>query len=373
MRHRTGWVVLALFVGSTAVAQDAGPGARWRTGTARAVQVAVGPRHTCARMGDGSLRCWGQNDYGQLGDGTREARPRPIPASAVSGAVVDVQAGSDFTCARRANGTVDCWGYNRYGELGGGAAGERRETPAPVVRVRGASALRVGTSTACAIVGGQLHCWGRLEPDWDRANPVPRFLRSRPPIVAASVDDFACVVGQDRSLWCWGANHRPRPTAMGLTGVTDVVQGGLGACALRDDGTVHCWGWNDSGQLGRAFERERDTAYTNRPVAIPGISGARRVVAGGSHRCALLGNGTVQCWGAEWANPAFPSDCLVTTRHSSGGGSARQWRYCPTPTAIPGLRDVVDLDAHDTRTCAVTRAGAVWCWGNGESLASLTP
>jgi len=334
---------------------------------ARPVQIAVGTDHTCARMSDTTVRCWGDNQYGQLGDGTRVARAQPVAAT-IAGAV-DVQAGDRFTCARRQDGTVLCWGYNVYGQLGTGRTSEAIATPTPVARMRGASALRLGTATACAVVGGQLHCWGRLEPDWDRPNPAPRFVRSRPPIVAASVDDFACVVRQDRSLWCWGSNHPRRPTQV-LAAATDVAQGGIGGCAVRADATVACWGWNDSGQLGRELDAQRDN-WTAQPVAIAHVDHARRVVAGGAHRCALLDDGTVRCWGATWGHPSFPRACLRTTRHSSGGGSAAQWQYCPTPTAVPGIRGAIDLGASGRRTCALKRDGAVSCWQADATMTSV--
>lgn len=342
-------------------------------GPARALEVATGARHTCVRMSDATLRCWGHNGYGQLGDGTRQDRPRPVVATAVRAPITQVQAGNGFTCARHVDGTLSCWGYNVYGQTGTGAAGERVETPTLVQRIRGMGLMRAGDAAMCAIVGGRLHCWGRMEPDWDRPNPTPRFVRSPHPVTQVSMDDFTCVVTSAEELHCWGSNHTPRPRSMGLSQVLDVVQGGLGACALTRLGRVHCWGWNDSGQLGRAFDPARDTDYSTTPTEIPGLSSARAIAAGDTHRCAQMADGTVRCWGASWGNPGFPSTCLQRTRHSSGGGSARQWDYCPTPTPVPGLRGVIDIDARDERTCAVTDRGAVHCWGTGEPMSAVTP
>ncbi len=82
-----------------------------------------GPSHTCALLDDGSLRCWGANDFGQVGDGTTDPRPMPVPVLALGSEVADVEAGVQFTCARKVDGSVWCWGDNGSGQLGQGRTG----------------------------------------------------------------------------------------------------------------------------------------------------------------------------------------------------------------------------------------------------------
>ncbi len=84
--------------------------------------VTAGGFHTCALLADGTVRCWGLNANGQLGDGTRNDSTTPVTVSLPLSATA-VAAGGYHTCARLADGTVRCWGYNYYGQLGNGEAG----------------------------------------------------------------------------------------------------------------------------------------------------------------------------------------------------------------------------------------------------------
>src|SRR6185295_1544489 len=112
---------------------DASGGAGGTTGTGGAageaggggpcvVEVAAGQFHTCARKGDGTLWCWGANDDGQVGDGTTDTpKPSPVQVAALGTSVVEVAAGSaPQTCARKGDGTLWCWGRNEYGQVGDG-------------------------------------------------------------------------------------------------------------------------------------------------------------------------------------------------------------------------------------------------------------
>jgi alpha-tubulin suppressor-like RCC1 family protein len=80
-------------------------------------EIAAGGYHTCARLSDGTVRCWGHNEYGQLGDNTQTSRLVPVAVSGLSG-VAEIVAGASHTCARLSDGTVRCWGNNDYGQLG---------------------------------------------------------------------------------------------------------------------------------------------------------------------------------------------------------------------------------------------------------------
>ncbi|MEI8255772.1 MAG: hypothetical protein WCJ30_08880, partial [Deltaproteobacteria bacterium] len=116
--------------------------------------------HTCARMSDGTVRCWGFNGSGQLGDGTVIPRASPAAVPGLSSAA-SVAAGGGHTCAVLADATVRCWGANRYGQLGDGTT-QDRPTPVAVRGLADVAALALGTEHSCArLRDGTVRCWGR--------------------------------------------------------------------------------------------------------------------------------------------------------------------------------------------------------------------
>ena len=124
-----------------------------------AVSIAAGSAHACAACADGTVRCWGNNNSGQLGDGTTTQRLTPVQVSGITDAV-QVTAGANHTCARRSNGQVSCWGDGNLGQVGDAAATDRT-TPATVTGVSGAVMLASGAFHNCAVQDNQIvQCWG---------------------------------------------------------------------------------------------------------------------------------------------------------------------------------------------------------------------
>ncbi|MGC9079924.1 MAG: RCC1 domain-containing protein, partial [Nanopusillaceae archaeon] len=180
--------------------------------------IAAGGSHTCALLSDGTVKCWGSNDDGQLGDGTNVYRHTPVIVQNLSNAIA-IAAGESHTCALLSDGTVWCWGYNAFGQLGYGTYFTDRYTPVKVQNL----------SNAIAIAAGGYH---------------------------------TCALLSDRTVWCWGSNYfgqlgdgtredRHTPVKVqNLSNVIAIAAGWYHTCALLYDGTVWCWGDNDDGQLG---------------------------------------------------------------------------------------------------------------------------
>ena len=124
--------------------------------------LAAGWSHTCALLGDGGLVCWGTNTKGQLGDATFIQSRSPVPVYGLSEGVQAVVAGHRHTCALRADGGVKCWGENASGGVGDGSA-VNRNTPVDVPGLSaGVAALEVGAGHSCALSAtGGVECWGR--------------------------------------------------------------------------------------------------------------------------------------------------------------------------------------------------------------------
>ena len=282
---------------------------------------AVSPPATSSRA-----RCWrtarrGAGDWASPGSGATAAsepsRSLPSTVNGLTGAVA-LAAGYGHTCALLSNATLRCWGENREGQLGNGTtANPGTAQPVAVSGITGATAITTGAYHTCALLGnGTVRCWGR-NGQGQLGNGT--FTNSSTPVAVS-----------------------------GLTGVAAVSGGGVHTCAVLTDGTVRCWGENEFGQLGngttatcdhagagdgnqrrrrrqrrvaphlrapwgrhgavlgaepvRAARRTGRTANRTTPVPVSGITGAVGVTAGWwHHSCALLGSGTVRCWGTnEW-------------------------------------------------------------------------
>jgi alpha-tubulin suppressor-like RCC1 family protein len=197
--------------------------------------LAAGDRHSCARRASGQVLCWGNNEYGQLGQDTAELDHVPPAAVADLADAVEVAAGGVHTCARRASGQVLCWGQNLYGQLGDGSSGTNRATPAAVPGLADAVEVAAGRTHTCARrASGQVLCWG--ENGWGLLGDGTTRARTRPVAVA------------------------------GVTDAVEVAAGERHTCARRAAGPVLCWGDNRFGALGGD-----PTAPSFTPVVVQGL------------------------------------------------------------------------------------------------------
>jgi alpha-tubulin suppressor-like RCC1 family protein len=176
--------------------------------------------------------------------------------------------------------------------------------------------------------------------------------------------DFACVILPTTGVRCWGKNDRGQgghgmaqpfitPSCVlaagaSLLGATSLALGGAHACAVLDEGTVDCWGANDTWQLGDGTTTDRDQA-----VPVLGITDARSVVAGGRHVCVLLKDTTVRCWGA---NDEGQLGSGTTTAQAAPVAVGNADGAAP-------LSGVTALAAGDAFTCALMQDATVLCWG----------
>ncbi len=176
------------------------------------VAVAAGDLHTCAITSQGSLKCWGSNSQGALGNGSNTSSSVPVDVSGMSSGVVAVGAGNSHVCALTDVGTVKCWGWNFYGQLGDGT-NSSRSVPAQVPGVSGANALFVGSLNSCAVsLRGEVWCWGvnnggplgdgTTVNRWSATLTQP--LGSRP--LSLAIRSHACAALAHGPTKCWGGN-----------------------------------------------------------------------------------------------------------------------------------------------------------------------
>jgi alpha-tubulin suppressor-like RCC1 family protein len=325
--------------------------------------VTAGGSHSCALLPpSGTVKCWGLNSSGQLGDGTTTSRVTPVAVSGLSNASV-LSAGGFHTCAVAA-GTVKCWGRNASGQLGNGTT-TNRLTPTSVSGLSGAVGVSAASDHTCArLSDGTAKCWGLNSSGQlgdgtttRRLTPVTVVGLTGVTQIAAGVT-HSCARLSDGTVKCWGANSsgqlgdgtttlRLTPVAVvGLTGVSAIAARGSYTCALLSTATVKCWGLNSSGQLG-------DGTTTNRltPVAVSGLSGVRAVTAGGAHTCAVLTNGSAKCWGANIYGQL--GDATTTQRL--------------TPVTVNGLSGALNVTGGASHTLARLNTGGLRAWGANTS------
>jgi alpha-tubulin suppressor-like RCC1 family protein len=282
--------------------------------------VSVGGNHTCAVMSDGTVRCWGWNDYGQLGIGTNPDSVLPVTVSGISNAVA-VSAGNHHTCAVLSDGTVRCWGDNRVGQLGNGTDGWGNSSSLPVTvsGISNAVAVSAGYLHSCAVLrDGTVRCWG-YNSSGQLGNGS--YTDSNLPVVVSGISNAVAV----------------------STGGSDF---GSHTCALLSDGTIRCWGYNGSGQLGNGTN-----TGSNLPVVVSGISNAVTVSVGRDHTCALLRDGAVRCWGYNYYGQL-------------GNGTDTDTNL---PSTVSGINNAIGVSAGYLHTCAVLRDGTVRCWGDNSN------
>ena len=286
-----------------------------------AVSVSAGRLHTCAVLDDDSLKCWGYNIHGQLGLGSYTQQTTPQSVSLGTGrTAVSVSAGYDYTCAVLNDGSLKCWGANNYGQLGLGST-TGYFTPQSVFLGTGRTAVSVsaGVQHTCAVLDdGSLKCWGmnnygQLGISGHHTTPQNVSLGTGRTAVSVSAGDYhTCAMLDNESLMCWGRNSegqlgRGSTTSQfvslgtGRTAVS-VSTGNQHTCAILDDGSLKCWGSNNEGQLGIGSTSNQNTPQS---VSLGAGRTAVSVSAGNKHTCAVLDDGSLKCWGpvtqASWA------------------------------------------------------------------------
>ena len=342
-------------------------------------RVAAGDAHTCAIADDGDVWCWGHNGFGQLGNSAYPGDDSPVPVR-TSGfgagrSATQIAAGANHTCVRANDGTVWCWGSGGFNQLSNG--GTSSGDPVQVSLGVGVTASRIfaGGNTTCALTSdANLTCWGRNNKGqigngatYTGAGGIaPTAVTGIPgSFTVADVevgDQHVCAVATGGSaVHCWGYDNtgqlgtvsdgfadRSTPTQTDSVGgtVRRISAGVQFTCATITDNSASCWGNNANGQLGRGSVTPT-TASTPASTAV--IGSINKVVTGTNHACALMTAGGVQCWGSSLNGQV---------------GNGTSGANVLAPSSVSGLSGtVLDIAAGANHACAVTATGAVQCWG----------
>lgn len=308
-------LLCALLVGAT--------GTKPASATTTVAAIAPGGGTNCSVVTGGAGYCWGDNAYGQVGDGTTTPRHQP---TLVSGNYTWASLSSEYdqgdsaatTCGVTTGGDAYCWGHNSHGEIGDGTTTER-DVPTLVSGSHVWSSISVGAVDVCGITTANLaYCWGA---NWDGE------------------------VGDNTQT------QRTSPTAVsgGLTW-TSITVGSYDACGVTTTGDGYCWGWNTIGQTG-----DGTTTQHHVPTAISGAYQWSNISAGKGNgtNCGVTTSGVGYCWGYDG--------------HSEfgDGGTANQ----TVPTAVSGSHTWISISSGSYSTCGLTTSNDAYCWGvnwNGQ-------
>jgi alpha-tubulin suppressor-like RCC1 family protein len=287
-------------------------------------QVSVADQGACTVTSGGGLDCWGDNTWGEVGNGTSGSPATSPVAVSITGTVQAVSTGGQHACAVVNGATMGeafCWGDNTYGGLGDGTT-TQQDSPVRVQKLSRISEISAGQFHTCAIIiAGLVRCWG---------------------------DNSSGELGNNST-----SNSDKPVTVSGLTSVVQVAAGQSFTCALTNSGSVYCWGYNVDGELG-----DGTTTQSKIPVAVSGLGGSNPVLAiatGNTQACAVLQSLQVDCWGSnglgQLGNPSITTDSL-------------------TPVAVSGFTSngsSISTNPNGQSVCALNNSAQAFCWGDNSA------
>ena len=334
--------------------------------------------------------CWGENDYGQLGNNsTTDARTpvavqqRQIP---VGIKLTQISVSGMHTCALGSNGKAYCWGNNQYGKLGNNSetgsltpvAVHQGQIPNNIILTQ---IVTSWTHTCALDSNGKAYCWGYNENGrlgnnsaTNALTPVAVHQGQIPTGVVlnklSATGSHTCALGSDAKAYCWGDNTKGQlgnnyhldaftPVAVhqgqisSSVSLTQVVAGFRHTCALGSDAKAYCWGNNDYGELGNGSS----ATYSRTPVAvqqgqIPTGAFPSQIIAGGFHTCALGSDSKAYCWG----NNNYGQLGNNSTLYAAVPSAVHQGQF---PVGV-ALTQVAVAGSH---TCALGSDSKAYCWG----------
>ena len=365
---------------------ESGPGAESAvpvkvSGIADAVAVASGHDHTCALREGGKVSCWGNNEFGQIGndrDYIAEVLDDSFiadPSEVVSlDDAIAITAGAAISCAVRETGEISCWGSNAYTRMGNSEALAANPAPLPVSGIDDAVGVAAGAGHTCAVrQGGAVSCLG--SNIFGELGNGQSGLFTTEQVKVVSIDDavavssslhHSCVLHSTSEVSCWGSlwkgragdvatgDSPPVPIKVdGITDATDMAAGNLVSCAARENDEILCWGRLYRGEFTETEDGQiSPVASISEWQASLGVESVTKIAAEGNHVCVLETDGTITCAGlnvfGQLGNGEF--------------GEALVFAF----TNVPDIDDATDISLGYDHTCALHETGEISCWGRNN-------
>lgn len=329
--------------------------------------VAAGQSHTLALRTDGTVWAWGANGYGQLGDGSTFESTTPVPVSNLTN-VTALAAGEFHSLALLSDGTVWSWGNSNSGQLGIGELGEKH-APVQVPGLTNVKAIAAGRQHSIALkTDGTVWAWG-----YNGAGQVgdgSQVINKLSPVQVVGLSGVVAIAGgqyhslavkSDGTVWAWGYNNAGQcvpggtptyvltPTQVnGLTDISSVAADNDFSIALKRNGTVWAWGANDYGTLGNGTTNRQTTV-----VQVSNLSNVTAIDTGGSFSFALKSDGTIWGWG----------------RNFGWLGNGTTTEYSAVPLQVSDITNALAINAGGGHSVAVLADGTLRAWGinsNGQ-------
>ncbi len=345
-------------------------------------RIAAGSNgHSCGLDATGKAYCWGNNDSGQLGNGTTGGQSNvPVAVSnAASGAVQfsNITVGDIFTCGLSVDGTAYCWGSNFEGRLGDNSL---NDSNIPVLVSNPVSGQKYATISASSthacmtsVSSNLAYCWGGNSlgqlgvPNTTLTSNVPLAVSGAQSFVSISAgSEFTCGVAPNFSAYCWGNNdsgqlgnndptHTDSSTPVLVNGssvdaYSSISAGNASACAIAANRSLYCWGSNDNGQLGNGSIVDSDT-----PVAVVSLNFSS-VSVGDFSTCGVEISGAAYCWGADGSGQL-------------GNGLPLANVLTPSLVSDPsgGAVSYSSLSVGFGYACGMSTSGSAFCWGGNAT------
>lgn len=334
-----------------------------------AVELAAGAAHTCAVLSDGSVTCWGANGEGELGLGNTVSRGSiagqmganlQLVTFGTGRKALSIAAGDKHTCAILDDHSVKCWGLNDFGQLGLGDTVSRGDNTnemgdsLPIVALgvaRTAKAIAVGGRVSCAVLDNNTaKCWGQNGKGQlgqgdtsNRGDNTNELGDALPPIAFGALRSVQALVVAPGNVSPAGTSH---------------------VCALLDNSSVKCFGSNNAGQLGLGDTANRGDGPNEMGDMLPSVALGSLVTAsklgssGVSSTCVVLSNAATKCWGLNSSGELGLGDTA-----NRGGAPGEMGDFLPA-TLLPAGVETLSRGGSGASTCAVLTTSQVVCWGS---------
>lgn len=334
--------------------------------------IALGGEHSCVlTYGGGNIvKCWGNNDHGQLGNGKTVPSAVPVTVGLTPKDVpIAIAAGVNHSCSLLDSGIIKCWGDNSSGQLGTGKISSLENMPVSVVTIGNAKLVATGLKHSCAILTtGKINCWGNNQ--FGQLGNDSLAITSTVPVEVKTInnaidlalgDNHSCALLSTGKVTCWGSNNYGQlgvtsnmlpksatPVSIDLN-ATALETRGDQICAIMTDKSVKCWGWNGYNYAG-------STLYTSQPTPIAELKNIGALALGRYFACALdytvTAKPQMKCWGVNYHGEL-------------GLGNISNFVY--TPTTVNIADPITTIAAGDDHSCVNTTINGIpilKCWGN---------